>query len=427
MSEFFPHLLGEEATEPEEPIVYTVSQLTRLIRVTLEETFPTAWVAGEISGFKHHSSGHMYFDLKDDAAVLRCVMFRQANEFLRFEPENGLEVLASGQVSVYPRWGQYQLVVRDLRPKGMGVLELAFRQLKEKLEKEGLFDPARKRPLPSFPAVVGVATSLDGAAIRDIVTVIRRRAPGTELLIAPCRVQGDGATEEIVAALGRLGRDGRAEVVIVGRGGGSMEDLWAFNEEAVARAIAACPIPVVSAVGHEVDVTIADLVADLRAPTPSAAAELVVPDQEALRVRVEDLARGLMRGLRQRIRGRRDRIHALLRSHGLRSVSSRWAVAAQSLDQARHRLLLAAARGMERWREALRTVAESLEILSPLETLARGYALVFQARSGHLVRQADQLDRGEAVLVQLSRGRLDCRVEEVRPEVALDETLGESS
>jgi len=260
--------------------VFTVSQLNRQIRYTLEDEFSSVWVEGEISGFTHHSSGHMYFSIKDAESTLSCVMFRRENVKLRFKPEVGLKVICHGRVSVYAPRGQYQLMADSLEPKGLGDLQLAFEQLKKKLAQEGLFDPSLKKPIPFMPHCIGVITSPTGAVIHDMQHVWERRFPDVHLIIYPVKVQGEAAKKDICRAIQDFNEYGRADVLILARGGGSMEDLWAFNEEIVARAIAASDIPVISAVGHEVDYTIADFVADLRAPTPSVAAELVLPPQK---------------------------------------------------------------------------------------------------------------------------------------------------
>src|SRR3990170_5310628 len=271
---------GQDDGRREARRVLTVSQLTSEIRAVLESTLGEIWVEGEISNCRLWNTGHLYFTMKDGGSQIRAVMFRSAVRSLKFKPEDGLHVVARGRVSVYEPKGEYQLVCDQMEPRGLGALQLAFEQLKKRLQAEGLFDAARKRPLPALPRKIGVVTSLDGAAIRDIINVLRRRYANAHLVIRPTRVQGEGAALEIARALKAIGRVPGVDVVIVGRGGGSIEDLWAFNEEVVARAIALMPVPVISAVGHETDVTIADFVADLRAPTPSAAAEIVVKAKE---------------------------------------------------------------------------------------------------------------------------------------------------
>jgi exodeoxyribonuclease VII large subunit len=269
--------------------VLSVSQLAEQLRAVVEERFPAVWVEGEISNFKVYGSGHCYFTLKDNAAQIRAVLFRNRLRRIRFEPKDGLHVMAFGSIEVYAQRGEYQLVVELLEPRGLGALQLAFEQLKSRLEAEGLFDTRRKRTLPRFPRKIGIVTSPSGAAIRDMLRVIGRRFGGLHIVVAPARVQGDGAAAEIARGLDELNALGDVDVIIVGRGGGSLEDLWAFNEEVVARAIAGSKAPVISAIGHEVDFTIADFVADLRAPTPSAAAELVVREKRTVRESVSDL------------------------------------------------------------------------------------------------------------------------------------------
>src|ERR1700758_4152266 len=291
-----PFGLPFDEPEPAEPPVvprrqvFTVTGLTIAIRDHLESEFFSIWVEGELSNCKVWNTGHLYFTLKDGTSQVKGFMFRSALRYLKFKPVDGLRVVARGRVSVYEPKGEYQLVCEHLEPHGLGALHLAFDQLKRRLQAEGLFDAERKRPLPALPRKIGIVTSLEGAAIRDIIKVLARRYPNAHLIIRPARVQGEGAALEIARGLKAVSRVPGVDVVIVGRGGGSIEDLWAFNEEIVARAIAACPVPVISAVGHETDFTIADFVADLRAPTPSAAAELVLSAKDELRSRIDRLA-----------------------------------------------------------------------------------------------------------------------------------------
>ncbi|HWP99936.1 MAG TPA: exodeoxyribonuclease VII large subunit, partial [Vicinamibacterales bacterium] len=302
----------EEADERPAPVVerriYTVAELTREIGELLERRYLDVWVEGEISNCRAWNTGHLYFTLKDETAQIRAVMFRSAVRYLRFTPEDGLHVVARGRVAVYDPKGEYQLVCEHLEPKGYGARQVAFEQLKRRLQAEGLFDAARKRPLPTLPRRIGIVTSLDGAAIRDMLKVLRRRYPNLHIVIRPTRVQGEGAAAEIARALADMGRFGGVDVIIVGRGGGSAEDLWAFNEEAVARSIAAAPVPVISAVGHEIDVTIADFVADVRAPTPSAAAEMVVARKDEYCARIDRLAERLRAAARRAVDRRRARV-----------------------------------------------------------------------------------------------------------------------
>jgi len=395
--------------------VYTVSALTAEVKAVLEDSFPAIWVEGELSNFKHHTSGHMYFTLKDAQAQIRGVMFRGHNRLLRFQPTDGLAVLVCGAVTVYERRGEYQITAEFMEPKGVGALHLAFEQLKAKLEAEGLFRDSRKRPLPLLPRKIGIVTSPTGAVIRDMLTIIARRFPGLEVLIHPVAVQGAGAAGEIAAALGRLGSRADLDVLIVARGGGSLEDLWAFNEEIVARAVAASPIPVISAVGHETDVTIADFVADLRAPTPSAAAELVVAQRDELRQRVDEFtARGLS-ALQRVMAVRRSRVEMLGRHLLLLSPVARLARQADRLQGLRRRL--------EAWWALFRTVrgerlaraAATLESLSPLGILGRGYSICFALPSRRILKATTEVDTGSAVAVRLHQGELECVVQAIHP------------
>jgi len=340
-----------------------------------------------------HGSGHCYFTLRDASARLRCVMFRTDAQRLPTDPEEGMEVRAFGTLTLYERGGDFQLVVRELEAQGAGGLwRLAFERLRAKLEQEGLLAPERKRPLPRFPATVGVITSPDGAALHDILRVIERRAPWTRVVFCPARVQGEGAAEDLARALGVFRVAPVADVLIVGRGGGSVEDLWAFNEEVLARAIAASPIPVVSAVGHEIDVTIADLVADARAPTPSAAAEMVVPDRGALGREVAVLTARMTAALHRRLSGARDEVDGL-----------------------RDALGDAIGRTLRRRAEQLEAVAGRLDALSPLAALRRGYAVPL-GEDGRILRSARQFEPGGRVRLRVVDGRVDCRVEGVSLE-----------
>jgi exodeoxyribonuclease VII large subunit len=394
--------------------VYTVSALTTEVKAVLEASFPAIWVEGEISNFKHHTSGHMYFTLKDAQAQIRGVMFRGHNRLLRFQPTDGLAVLVCGAVTVYERRGDYQITAEFMEPKGVGALQLAFEQLKARLEAEGLFRDSRKRPLPLLPRKIGIVTSPTGAVIRDMLTIIGRRFPGLEVLIHPVAVQGAGAAGEIAAALRRLGSRGDLDVLIVARGGGSLEDLWAFNEEIVARALAASPIPVISAVGHETDVTIADFVADLRAPTPSAAAELVVAQRDELRLRVDELAVRGLSALQRVMTVRRSRVEMLGRHLLLLSPVAQLARQADRLQGLRRRLgawwvLFRTVRS-----ERLARAAATLESLSPLGILGRGYSICFALPGRRILKAAAEVHQGSTVAVRLHQGELQCVVQAVQ-------------
>jgi exodeoxyribonuclease VII large subunit len=444
-----------EPIAPEPRRVFSVSQLTDRIRSLLEERFFEIWVEGEISNCFVAKTGHMYFTLKDTQAQIKTVMFRSAIRYLRFKPQDGLRVVARGRLTVYDPKGEYQLVCEHLEPEGLGARQLAFDQLKERLAREGLFDPRRKRALPALPRKIGVVTSLDGAAVRDIIKVLRRRYANAHIVIRPTRVQGDGAALEIARAVVAIGKVKGVDVVIVGRGGGSIEDLWAFNEEVVARAIAGCPVPTISAVGHETDVTIADFVADVRAPTPSAAAEIVVArkDDFCARIdrlghRVETLMQGRLHKIRARIgtiesrpgyagfatrlamRGRRadDLSHQLLRAvrgqigrreRGYQTlrlalerfdVRRRFGAIRTRLVGVEGRLKSSADRRVHVAEARLRGAAARLETLSPLAVLARGYAVCWNEDRTAIIRDAAAVERGDRVHVRLEHGELDCAV-----------------
>jgi exodeoxyribonuclease VII large subunit len=384
--------------------IYTVTELTAEIRATLEDVFTGIWVSGEISNFHHHTSGHMYFTLKDEASQIRAVMFRGQNRLLRFRPEDGMAVVAFGRLTVYERRGEYQVSVEHLEPKGVGALQMAFEQLKQRLEAEGLFEAARKRPIPLLPERIGVITSPTGAVIRDILNVLGRRFADINLVVCPVPVQGAEAAPGIVDALQMLNRMGGFDVLIVARGGGSIEDLWAFNEEAVARAIAASKIPVISAVGHETDFTIADFVADLRAPTPSAAAELVMARKDELVQRVDDLLDRLVGAVTRQQEGLAERLHGLERTLAVLSPAERIRHQAQRARDLARRLETKAAHLLERLRAGLERAAGKLDSLSPLAILGRGYSICFKLPDGAIVKDAAGLAPGDQLRVRLHQG-----------------------
>ncbi len=400
----------EPVPEPK-PRVWGVSELNRHLRRSLEEAFPPLWISGEIGSWTRARSGHCYFSLKDDRSQVRCVMWRREAAALPMEPEEGMTVRALGRITLYEARGELQVQVEALEAEGEdGLWKLAFEKLRKRLEEEGLLDPARKRRLPPFPGTVGVVTSPTGAAFQDMLSVIGRRAPWTRVLLRGTRVQGEGAAQEIARAIRDLGAWGEADVIIVGRGGGSVEDLWAFNEEPVARAVAACPVPVVSAVGHETDVTIADLVADLRAPTPSAAAEAVVQDGQAIAGLLEDARTRLARGLRDQV-GRKE-----VRLKGLRArlgpgVSSILRPLYLRQDRATERLEAGMRRLIGARRERAAALAGKVEALSPLSTLRRGYSVALDD-DGRVLRSTGEFRPGEAFRLQVADGQVACRVEE---------------
>jgi exodeoxyribonuclease VII large subunit len=442
-------------SKPEPRRVLTVSELTGRIRALLEERFFEVWVEGELSNCRVWNTGHLYFTLKDVGAQIKGVMFRSSLRVLRFAPRDGLRVVARGRLTVYDPKGEYQIVCDHFEPEGVGARQLAFNQLKERLAALGLFDAARKRPLPALPRKIGVVTSLDGAAVRDIIQVLRRRYANAHIVIRPVRVQGEGAALEIARAMAAIGKVPGVDVVIVGRGGGSIEDLWAFNEEVVARAIAGCAVPTVSAVGHETDFTIADFVADVRAPTPSAAAEMVVSRKDEFCAGIDRLTHRLSAAMHARVHRLEARLRALEARPGLAGARGRIAMrgrhaadlghelrrAMQAQVAARQRAYqslrltletydlrrrlggvrarLAAADGRldgaiakrrhaydMRWRSAV----ARLESLSPLAVLGRGYAVCWNDDRTHIIRDASMVATGDRVSVTLERGELHCEV-----------------
>jgi exodeoxyribonuclease VII large subunit len=439
--------------------VFSVSELTSSLREVLETTFPEIWVEGELSNAKVWTTGHLYFTLKDGGAQIKGVMFRSTLRYLKFKPEDGLHVVVRGRISVYDPKGEYQLVGEHMEPHGYGPLQLAFEQLKKKLAAEGLFDQARKRPLPALPRRIGIVTSIDGAALRDIINVLRRRYPNAHLVIAPSRVQGEDAAGEIARAIRLLSRVVDVDVIIVGRGGGSLEDLWAFNEEKVARAIVASRVPVISAVGHETDFTIADFVADLRAATPSAAAEMVVRRKDDFCGSIDRYGDRLEAAIRGRVARLESRLSALLARPGVAGQRGRLAMrgrhAAELASALRHALTGSIARRSRQHEQmgralaqfdpryrlgAVRTrlvardgqlgkaltrrlhladsrfksLAARLDGLSPLAVLARGYAVCWDDERTRIIRDAGSVAPGEHVRVALEHGELRCAVSERR-------------
>ena len=388
----------------------TVTELTRRIRLTVESNFRQVCVVGEISNCSRAGSGHVYLTLKDAQAQVSAVLWRTTAEQIVFDLHDGLEVIATGPVTVYPPRGQYQLTIETLQPKGVGALELKFRQLREKLAAEGLFDPRRKRPLPRYPGTIAIVTSPVGAAIRDILQVLVRRWPAARVIVVPVPVQGIGAGVEIAAGLRAAGQIPGLDVIITGRGGGSLEDLWSFNEECVARAIAASPIPVVSAVGHETDVTIADLVADVRALTPSEAAERVVPSAEETRDELLRLARRMSGALRSQATLSRARLDALCGRPVLCNPREWLRDRSRLLDEFDTRLRHGLVRQITKDKATVGTLAASLDALSPLRVLHRGYTVTRQVDTGAVLRSADQVRDGDWIETLLADGRIRSQV-----------------
>lgn len=425
-----------------EPKIWTVSQVNQAVRTLLEEHLPALWISGEVANWKRAGSGHCYFTLKDESAQLRCVMWRGDSSRLPMDPEEGMRIRVFGQLTLYDARGDFQLVARSLEAEeGEGLWRLAFERLRKQLDDEGLLAPERKRTLPRFPQTVGVVTSLTGAALHDILTVLRRRGPWLKVLVAGTRVQGEGAAEEIAREIRRMGASGLVDVLIVGRGGGSLEDLWAFNEEPVARAISACPVPVISAVGHEVDVTLSDLVADLRSPTPSAAAEAVVPDKEEILRYLENvgvrLARGLRRGVDERRKSLARAVSGLGRAGGRLTEGHRRALQGYNDAMARIARVVTVNRRQELLRnrdslnreirslvrarrEALGRVAGKMDALSPLSTLERGYAVPLDS-TGRVLRTVGDFSPGIEFHLRVVDGKIRCET----IETANEEVIGD--
>lgn len=418
--------------------IYSVSEVTRLIKIELEKIFPLVWIEGEIADFKQAHSGHLYFTLKDEKSALNCVMWRSSAGRVPFELETGLQVVCKGQISVYEQRGQYQLYVEKIEPKGKGALQLAFEQLREKLKKEGLFDPELKKRLPLLPKKVGVVTSPRGAAIVDILKTLERRFARLHILIYPARVQGEGAGDEIVEGIDYLGGRADIDVIIVGRGGGSLEDLWVFNEEKVARAIFRCPVPVISAVGHEIDFTIADFVADIRASTPSVAAEMVIEKEQSLIERIENLEKRASHHIRFAIQEKKHLVTNLIHHQAFQNFNVRLFNMIQQVDefetraryvmqtliqkivQSKSRVDLAHEKMSSVMKRTLQflhgkweRLAAELDNLSPLNILKKGYTLCWKNARPMLVQRVDDVGEGDEVTVTFFKGEFTAQVRKV--------------
>lgn len=393
------------------PKFLTVTALTYALKRLIEENVSLAdvWIKGEISNFTSHSSGHLYFTLKDDNSRLSCVMFKTQARTLKFIPENGQAVSVTGRLSVYEKLGNYQLYIDQMESDGLGNLYQAFEKLKQKLDQEGLFDPNRKRSLPPMPQKIGIITSPTGAAIQDMIKVLRRRRPNLDILIFPALVQGDEAPKSLIKALNDAVRFRGLDLLIIGRGGGSLEDLWAFNDEQLARAISGFPRPVISAVGHETDFTIADFVADLRAPTPSAAAELAVPDQQSYQRNLNLLTTRLKLATQRKLQNDRKVLNKLLANRIFTSPQQLVNPRRQDLDLLTEQLLRLNKQRLLLARERFARLIGKLDTLSPLATLQRGYAIAYR-QDGTLVRHIDQVEIGDPIRVQLAVGKLDCEI-----------------
>lgn len=396
-----------------QPTVYSVSQLNNYVKGILDrdENLVHVFVTGEISNFKAHYSGHMYMTVKDETSSVKAVMFAGNASKLRFTPENGMKILALGKVSLFTRDGSYQLYIDDMQPDGVGALNMAFEQLKKKLETEGLFRQEHKKPIPRFPERVGVVTSATGAAVQDIFNVLKRRFPAAEVVLRPCQVQGDGAAEDIAKAIYEFNRLKGADVLIVGRGGGSVEDLWAFNEEVLARAVFASEIPVISAVGHETDYTICDFVADLRAPTPSAAAECAVPDRLELLARLTSAKQHICSLVRNRFDTEREKLNAIGKNAALYDPLYSINEKKRELVYLEDKLSSLVTSELEKNKSRVSATAGKLDALSPLRVISRGYALV--EKNGRTVTKTADLQTGDFIRIKLSDGSFSANVKEI--------------
>ncbi|MCX5781266.1 MAG: exodeoxyribonuclease VII large subunit [Elusimicrobia bacterium] len=394
--------------------IYTVSELNNEIKIVFEDVYPDIWVEGEISNFKTYSSGHMYFSLKDEESQISAVIFRGTSRSFRFTPEDGIKVIARGRVSAYPKRGEYQFVINYLEPAGKGALQLAFEQLKKKLEKEGLFDPERKKPIPLLPQKIGIVTSPTGAAIKDILSVINRRYANVEILLYPVHVQGDEAKYDISEAIKYLNDNYPSlDVLLVGRGGGSIEDLWAFNEEMVARAIASSKIPVSSCVGHEIDYTIADFVADMRAATPSSAAELVVKNKAELIEKLDDLKHHIVNQMEFMLSEKEERLKDISDSKAIQNPAALFEDKIHEIDDIQEKILHFSQMFMDAKQKEWGLLREKLGLLSPLNILDRGYSVCFSVPQNKIVKDAKILSVNDTVKVKLSKGEIFANVEKI--------------
>ena len=418
--------------------IYTVSEVTRMIKQELESAFPQLWVEGEISNFYRHQSGHLYFTLKDERSQLRSVMFRSMAQKVPFELEDGLQVVSRGQINVYEPRGEYQLMVEVVEPKGKGALQLAFEQLREKLKKEGLFDPKFKKKLPLLPKKVGIVTSSTGAAIVDILRTLERRFARLNILIYPVRVQGEGAADEIVEGIDYLGRLAGIEVIIVGRGGGSIEDLWAFNEEKVARSIFSCSVPIISAVGHEIDFTIADFVADIRASTPSVAAEILIEKEQSFEERIKNLEKRMIHYQQYFLQEQRHQVFSLAQHRAFQNMKVKLLNLEQKVDDLETKAwntirdtqqkiaedrsaaflmeekMRGTLRGMlQHFQAQWERLSAQLHNLSPLNILKKGYALCWRDGGHYLIRKIDEVKKEEELTVSFYKGEFNCLVKKI--------------
>ncbi len=393
----------------DEKTALTVTEITRRIKSSLETAFPGVWIQGEISNFKHHTSGHFYFTLKDEGAQIAAVMWRSRAANFTVVPEDGMKVIARGSITVYPPRGNYQIDCDRIQPVGLGELQLAFERLKKKLAAEGLFDPAHKKPLPEYPERIGIVTSATGAALQDIRSVLSRRFPSVQVILAAVRVQGVGAAEEIAGAIRDMNKYGQIDVIIAGRGGGSLEDLWPFNEEVVARAIYGSQIPVISAVGHEIDFSIADFVADLRAATPSAAAELVVKDRAELVEVLRNMWYTIQRNVEARVSALHDEVKGFVTGYAFNRPRDLLREASQRVDELERALALSSAHILELAGQNRTSLNRRLDALSPKAVMKRGYTIVRKGKN--IVTSAKRLSKGDAASIQFHDGSITTRVD----------------
>lgn len=391
----------------------SVSELTREIKYLLETSIQSVWVEGEISNFKHHSSGHIYFSLKDSSAQLSCVMWRSRNQSMFFSPRDGMKILARGRITVYEKRGAYQLDVQQIKPAGVGELQMAFEQLKARLVQEGLFETQYKQEIPTFPQRIGIATSPTGAAIQDMITILQRRFPPVEIIIRPTKVQGEGAARDIASAIEEFNDFGEIDLLIIGRGGGSIEDLWAFNEEQVARAIFASQIPVISAVGHEVDFCISDFVADLRAPTPSAAAELAVPDANELKQRIKLLSEHVSQRVLERVISCRDHLKRLTSSYGFRRPIDLLKQYHQRLDELFRSMKKSIDHAITLRKEQVNALEKNLNALNPTAILGRGYSICFHKTTKEIIKDASTLKLNDEIEIKFFRGQAEGKIKKI--------------
>lgn len=409
-----PNLNDVEETDSITGTPLTVTELTREIKISLEEHFPPIWIQGEVSNFKKHSSGHLYFSLKDAESQISCVMWKNRNISLLFQIQDGMKVVVFAHLNVYMQQGRYQLIVQRIRPAGIGELQIQFEKLKRRLAEEGLFDAEHKKPIPLFPETIGIITSSTGAALQDIKSVIHRRFPVVKLVLWPSKVQGENAAEEIAEGILAFNQYGKVDVLIVGRGGGSIEDLWPFNEEIVARAIYDSSIPVISAVGHEIDFSISDFVADRRAPTPSAAAEIAVPDKEELLTNINVYKNSFVQAIQNVFNFHRENIKTLKNSYGFRRPVDRVNEYSFRIDDLTSHLITLMKHMYDIYLSKINNLSGQLNALNPRSILGRGYSITIRISDGKIISRAKDLDENNKINTRFAQGSVDAVVEKVK-------------